>query len=285
MSTDSPAAPAHASKTETETETPAVPQARVLVDPYRDWSEAEGIPIHLAFGHNLLELETGPWDRYEAKGCFAHTHGAGDFMANCVLEVAPGAKARPVRHLYEVFCYVLAGHGSTKVCLPGGEVRTFEWGPKAMFAIPLNCRYQIFNATAAQAVPRPLATQQFLTNGVGLFVEHAGELLNVSEQGQQALREDFAQALARIEFGGHGGPVLLFSFTRNASPRDEQPRSVVVDPARSFGRPVVAGAYVRTEVVVQRFRAGDTIAEMADDYAVPMAVIEEALRFEHRSAA
>ena len=134
-------------------------------------------------------------------------------------------------------------------------------------------------------VPRPLATQQFLTNGVGLFVEHAGELLNVSEQGQQALREDFAQALARIEFGGHGGPVLLFPFTRNASPRDEQPRSVVVDPARSFGRPVVAGAYVRTEVVVQRFRAGDTIAEMADDYAVPMAVIEEALRFEHRSAA
>ena len=148
MSTDSPAAPADAAATET----PAVPQARVLVDPYRDWSEGEGIPIHLDFGHNLLELETGPWDRYEAKGCFAHTHGAGDFMANYVLEVAPGGKTRPVRHLYEVFCYVLAGHGSTKVWLPGGEVRTFEWGPKAMFAIPLNCPYQIFNATAAHAV-------------------------------------------------------------------------------------------------------------------------------------
>ncbi|HET7669742.1 MAG TPA: hypothetical protein VFK84_05020, partial [Burkholderiales bacterium] len=127
-------------------------QARVLVDPYRDWAEGEGIPIHLDFGHNLLDLETGPWDRYEARGCFAHTHGAGDFMANYVLEVPPGAKTRPVRHLYEVFCYVLAGHGSTKVWLPGGEVRTFEWGPKAMFAIPLNCRYQIFNATAAQPV-------------------------------------------------------------------------------------------------------------------------------------
>jgi uncharacterized protein (DUF433 family) len=134
-------------------------------------------------------------------------------------------------------------------------------------------------------VPRPLATQKFLTNGVALFVEHAGELLNVSEQGQQALRDDFAMALARIEFGGHGGPVLLFPFTRDVSQRDNQPRSVVVDPARSFGRPVVAGAFVRTEVVEQRFRAGDTIAEMAEDYAVPMAVIEEALRFEHRRAA
>ena len=134
-------------------------------------------------------------------------------------------------------------------------------------------------------VPRPLATQKFLTNGVGLFVEHAGELLNVSEQGQQALRDDFALALARIEFGRHGGPVLLFPFTRSASPDQNQPRSVVVDPTRSFGHPVLAGAYVRTEVIEQRFRAGDTIAEMAEDYGVPSASIEEALRFEHRSAA
>ena len=134
-------------------------------------------------------------------------------------------------------------------------------------------------------VPRPLATQQFLTNGVALFVEHAGELRNVSEQGQQALCDEFALALARIDFGGHGGPVLLFPFTRNAAQRDVQPRSVLVDPTRSFNRPALAGAYVRTEVVEQRFRAGDTIAEMAEDYAVPMAAIEEALRFEHRSAA
>lgn len=134
-------------------------------------------------------------------------------------------------------------------------------------------------------VHRPLATQKFLTNGVALFVEHAGELLNVSEQGQRALREDFERALTRIEFGKHGGPVVLFPFTREVSASGEQPRSVVVDPARSFGRPVLAGVYVRTEVIEQRFRAGDTIAEMAEDYGVPAATIEEALRFEHRRAA
>ena len=118
-----------------------------LIDPYRDWTEGEGIPIHLDFGHNLLALETAVWDRYDARGCFAHTHGAGDFMANYVLEVSPGRKTSPVKHLYEVFCFVLAGHGSTKVCLPNGETRTFEWGPKALFAIPLNCQYQIFNSS------------------------------------------------------------------------------------------------------------------------------------------
>ena len=129
-----------------------VSESRFLIDPYREWAEGEGIPIHLDFGHNLLELETGPWDRYDARGCFAHTHGAGDFMANYVLDIGAGAKTRPVKHLYEVFCFVLAGHGSTKVWLPNGETRVFEWGPKAMFAIPLNCPYQIFNSAGSRPV-------------------------------------------------------------------------------------------------------------------------------------
>jgi len=51
-------------------------------DPYLDWAQGEGIPIHLDFGHDLLSLETKAWDRYEARGCFAHTHGRGDFCAN-----------------------------------------------------------------------------------------------------------------------------------------------------------------------------------------------------------
>ena len=135
-----------------ENDSGAVKEARVLIDPYKDWAEGEGIPIHLDFGHNLLELETGLWDRYEARGCFAHTHGAGDFMSNYVIEVPPSSKTRPVKHLYEVFCFVLSGHGSTKVWLPNGETRVFEWGPKAMFAIPLNCEYQIFNSTGNESV-------------------------------------------------------------------------------------------------------------------------------------
>lgn len=125
---------------------------RFLVDPYLNWANGEGIPVHLDFGHDLLSLETGRWDRYDARGCFAHTHGRGDFMANYVLEIEPGRKTRPVRHLYEAFCYVLEGYGSTTVWLPGGGTRTFEWGPKALFAIPLNCRYQIFNSSGRDRV-------------------------------------------------------------------------------------------------------------------------------------
>lgn len=124
---------------------------KFLVDPYLNWAEGEGIPIHLDFGHDLLALETKPWDRYDALGCFAHTHGRGDFMANYVLELAATKKTRPVKHLYEAFFYVLSGHGSTAVQIPGGGTRTFEWGPKAVFAIPLNCEYQIFNGSGKES--------------------------------------------------------------------------------------------------------------------------------------
>jgi uncharacterized RmlC-like cupin family protein len=129
---------------------PEARKARVLVDPYQEWAAREGIPIHLDFGHDLIALETGVWDRYDARGCFAHTYGAGDFMANYVIEVPAGKKTRPVKHLYEAILYVLTGHGSTSIWLPNGEIRTFEWGPNALFAVPLNCQYQIFNASGLE---------------------------------------------------------------------------------------------------------------------------------------
>ncbi len=124
--------------------------AKFLVDPYLNWAEGEGIPVHLDFGHNLLKLETAPWDRYDARGCFAHTHGRGDFMANYVIEVPPGGKTRPVKHLYEAFFYTLGGSGSTTIWYPDGQTRTFEWGPKALFTVPLNCQYQFFNGSGQE---------------------------------------------------------------------------------------------------------------------------------------
>jgi uncharacterized RmlC-like cupin family protein len=123
---------------------------KFLMDPYLDWAEGEGIPIHQDFGFDLLALETAPWDRYEARGCFAHAHGRGDFMSCYVLEIPAGGKTRPTKHLYEAFFFTLSGHGSTVVWTPDGQKRTFEWGPKAVFAIPLNCKYQIFNGSGRE---------------------------------------------------------------------------------------------------------------------------------------
>ncbi len=128
--------------------------------------------------------------------------------------------------------------------------------------------------------PRPLLSARFSTNGIDLFVERAGQLLNVSRQGQQAMRDDFEQALGRIGYNTRGAPVRLFPLSRPLSHPGDQPKAIVVDPLRSFGRPVLADAFVRTEVIADRYGAGDSIKDMADDYRVSPSQVEEALRFE-----
>ena len=131
----------------------------------------------------------------------------------------------------------------------------------------------------------PLVAEQFLTNGVDLFIEKASELINVSQDGQMALRGEFMDALARIHRDPNGSVVRLFPYSRAGTTSNAQPTSVMVDPAIAFGRPVLVGAGVRTDVIKDRFVAGDSLAEMAEDYRVSEADIEEALRFGQRQAA
>ncbi len=131
---------------------------------------------------------------------------------------------------------------------------------------------------------RPLLEREFLTNGVSLFVEHASELVNVSSEGQTALRGEFERALARIERDRRGRPVRLFPFSRSRAAGGEQPQVVAVDPTIAFGRPMLAKAGVKTEVIASRFNAGDEPADMAEDYGVSEQDILEALRYERRHA-
>lgn len=131
---------------------------------------------------------------------------------------------------------------------------------------------------------RPLIDREFKTNGIDLFVEHASKLLNVTRH-QEAMRGDFELALARIERDKTGTPVRLFPFSRSSVTDGEQPRAVVIDPRLSFGRPVLARIAVPTEIISDRFRAGDSIPELAEDYRVGEEEIAEAIRFEQRRAA
>jgi uncharacterized protein (DUF433 family) len=131
---------------------------------------------------------------------------------------------------------------------------------------------------------RPLIAQEFLTNGIDLFIRHAGQLLNTNKR-QQALRGDFEDALSRIEWSSHGAPVRLFPFTRSSPELSGQPRAVVIDPTLAFGRPVLAQSGVTTVVIEDRFNAGDSPDEMAEDYGVATTDILEAIRFERYLAA
>ena len=81
-----------------------------------------------------------------------HLKGRGDWMTVFLLEVPPGGQSAPQQHLFDELFYVLSGSGSTVIELPDGGRHAFEWGPRSMFAPPLNSRYRIFNASGTEPV-------------------------------------------------------------------------------------------------------------------------------------
>jgi uncharacterized protein (DUF433 family) len=48
----------------------------------------------------------------------------------------------------------------------------------------------------------------------------------------------------------------------------------------SFGKPVLAGTGISTSVIVGRFNARDSVSDLAREYGVATAVLEDAIRWE-----
>jgi uncharacterized protein (DUF433 family) len=55
---------------------------------------------------------------------------------------------------------------------------------------------------------------------------------------------------------------------------------VVVEPLRQFGEPVIRGRGVRTEVIAEQFRAGESLEAIAEIYELPIRMVEAAVRYE-----
>jgi uncharacterized protein (DUF433 family) len=54
----------------------------------------------------------------------------------------------------------------------------------------------------------------------------------------------------------------------------------VIDPQVSFGRPVLVGTGIPTAVIAGRYKAGESMDALADDYGRQRFEIEEAIRCE-----
>ena len=129
----------------------------------------------------------------------------------------------------------------------------------------------------------PLVSRVLETDGLDLFTEYYGELTNVSRAGQQAMRDLINVALRRIDRDPGGIPVKFYPFTRYSI--EDAPTTVVIDPALSAGRPVIAGTGLATQIIAERYKLGESIRDLADDYERPHAEIEEAIRCEFTAIA
>jgi uncharacterized protein (DUF433 family) len=147
-----------------------------------------------------------------------------------------------------------------------------------------NVRSALEHLSTHYGINHPLADVRFKTDGLSLFIEILGQLVNVTMRGQVAIRDVMEAHLQRVEHDEEGMAARLFPFTRFGATDVQQPRSVMIDPRIAFGRPVLAGTGIPTAVLADRYKAGESMQELAADYECERDLVEEAIRCELAAA-
>lgn len=93
-----------------------------------------------------------------------------------------------------------------------------------------------------------------------------------------AMREVLQAHLQRIERDPSGLVIRLYPFTRKR--QLDEPKLISIDPRISFGKPVLNGTGIPTVILAERYKAGESMEELARDYDRPRMEIEEAIRCE-----
>jgi uncharacterized protein (DUF433 family)/DNA-binding transcriptional MerR regulator len=126
--------------------------------------------------------------------------------------------------------------------------------------------------------PRPFSTRRFRTDGRTIFLEitqdaQEGELIDLRGR-QRVFRTIVEPSLRDLEFDAD---VVARWFPLGPK------RSVVIDPARAFGRP--SAASVPTQVLAAAVAAEGSTERAARAYEVPIEAVRDALDFERKLAA
>lgn len=133
---------------------------------------------------------------------------------------------------------------------------------------------------AFPSVDHPLVKLDLRIANHQLFARHGRKLENLSLEGQLAMEEVLRTFLTRVDNDASGtGIFRLYPFVTKQREADA-PRTVMMDPRVSFGRPVLSASVVPTSVIADRFRAGESIGSIAEDIDQTTKEVEEAIRFE-----
>lgn len=131
-------------------------------------------------------------------------------------------------------------------------------------------------AERTENIERLLLRKDLRTNAGRLFLDKYGELIDLSASGQLAMRKIFEEHLKRVEWDQWQFPVRLYPFVSSDSDR----RPIAIDPKIAFGRPVVIRAGISTGIITERIDAGESVADLSDDYGLTIEEVEEAVLYE-----
>lgn len=112
-----------------------------------------------------------------------------------------------------------------------------------------------------------------------LFFEEYAALVELPKGGQLVVREVFEAHLERVVHEARDQlPARFFPWFPIEG--QEGKKAVVIDARVAFGSPTTARHSIRTSVIADRFEAGETVEDLAQDYELEHAEIEDAIRFE-----
>lgn len=124
----------------------------------------------------------------------------------------------------------------------------------------------------------PLLDEAFETDGVDLCIREEADVLNLSKHSQREIREFVSLYLYRIQRNEEGTVTRLYPFI--VAERADEPKPISISPIVSFGKPVLAGTGISTSVIAGRFTARDSLHDLAAEYQVDIATLEDVIRWE-----
>ncbi|MGH7758070.1 MAG: DUF433 domain-containing protein [Candidatus Dormibacteria bacterium] len=138
-------------------------------------------------------------------------------------------------------------------------------------------------------VSHALASRRLYTDGAELLydfaegsddaaVTSAARNLVVVRNGQRVFVDVVADYLRLIDYAGDGFAAVVHL------PRYAY-AEVVVDPTRSFGKPIFQRGGARVADVLERFWVGESLNELTEEFGVPETELEDAVRVASRRAA
>lgn len=139
-------------------------------------------------------------------------------------------------------------------------------------------RDALANAQKTLGIDRLLLRPELRATAGKVFLDRYGELIDLSASGQLAMRQLFNEHLKRIEWDKSNSPIRLYPFLSVVSTSGERP--IVINPHIAFGRPVVERRGVSTSAIVKRIDAGESVEDVANDYDLGQAEIEQAILYE-----
>jgi len=123
----------------------------------------------------------------------------------------------------------------------------------------------------------PFATNRFRADGRKLFAALGqtgnAQLLHVTRS-QAVFTEIISPYLKGIEFADGGDAARWWPLADS--------RRIVIDPERSFGKPIVAREGVPTHVIATAHASGQALADVAHWYRVSLASVRAAVRYEQQ---